>query len=161
ADVHSAMALLALKDGKPEPALLRALTDPQPVVRAGAAEALAQGGGPEALPQVKKLMGDADAVVRLRTALALAPRDAEAIPVLIGLIAVLPADQAWQVHDFMLQLAGDLQAPPSPDDNVEARKKASAAWTDWWKKNSAKVDLARLASPERRFLGYVVVCEHS
>ena len=48
-----------------------------------------------------------------------------------------------------------------PEDTREARKKASAAWAVWWKDNSAKVDLARLAPSSYQTLGYTVVCEHN
>jgi hypothetical protein len=158
ADVHSAMAQLALRDGKPDPALVRALASALPPVRAAAAEALAQAGGAEAQPAVRKLLDDANVTVRMRVALALAPRDAQAVPILIGLIADLQSEQAWQVHDFLTPLAGD-QAPPAPEDNAEARKKSSAAWTAWWKANAAKADLARLATTQQHLLGYTVICE--
>lgn len=163
AEAQSAMASLAVRDGKPELAFVRALGDARPVVRAAAAEALAQGGGPDALPAVRKLLDDGDGTVRLRVAMALAPKDAQAIPVLIGLLGDVPSEQAALIQDLLLQLAGDLQAPPlpSPEDNREARKKASAAWAAWWKVNAAKADLARLVSPHQHALGYTVICEHS
>jgi hypothetical protein len=129
-------------------------------VRAAAAEALAHTGGPEVRPTVRKLLGDTDLTVRLRVALALAPRDAQAIPVLIGLIAELQGDQAWQVHDFLTALAGE-KAPPAPEDNAEARKKSSAAWAVWWKSSAAKADLTKLANPQQQFLGFTVICEHN
>jgi hypothetical protein len=158
-EVQSALEKLAIKDGKPEPALVLALTAARPTVRAAAAEALAKGGGAEALPAVRKLLDDADRAVRLRTGMALAPRDASAVPVLIGLMADLPAEQAWQVHDFLLPLAGD-KAPPGPDDTAEARKKASAAWAEWWKDNSARAELAKLAAPhQHQVFGFVAICE--
>ena len=157
-ELKTALTHLALRDGKPDAAIVRALADTQPNVRATAAEALAQGGGADARPAVRKLMKDADMTVRLRTALALAPRDVEAIPVLIGLIGVLPGEQAGQIHDFLSPLAGETP-PQGPDDTVEARKKSSADWAAWWKQNAAKADLARLSTPEHQFLGYTVICE--
>ncbi len=69
----------------------------------------------------------------------------------------MPGEQSWQVHDVLSQLAGG-KAVPAPEDNAEARKKASAAWTLWWKENAAKVDLSRLADPHKHYLGYIVLC---
>jgi HEAT repeat protein len=159
-EVYLAMGKLALRDGKPEPAMLRALADTFTFVRAAAGEALATGGGPDALPAVRKLLSDPDSTVRQRVAMVLAPKDAQAIPVLIALIADLPGEPGWQVHDFLTQLAGD-KAPPPPENNAEARKKASAAWADWWKVNAGKIDLAKLANPNAGWLGLTVICEHN
>lgn len=159
-EVQSALNVLALRDEKPEPALLRALVSTAPAVRAAAAEALAQGGGPDALPPVRKLLEDADLTVRLRAGLALAPKDSQAVPVLIGLIGVLPAEESGQIHDFLTPLAGDL-APSAPEDNAEARKKSSVVWADWWKDNAAKADLAKLANPQQYRLGFTIICEHN
>jgi HEAT repeat protein len=158
-DLKSALAALAVRDGKPEPALVQALTATHAGVRGAAAEALAA--APEVRPALRKLLADADLTVRLRTAIGLAPRDAQAVPVLIDLIAKLPDDQAGQVHDFLVPLAGD-QAPKAPQDNAEARKESSAAWAAWWKDNSAKVDLAKLSRPSyQQLLGYTVISEHN
>ncbi len=157
-EVQSAMAWLARKDGKPDPALVEALDNARPGVRKAAAAALAKGGGPEARPAVRKLFADKDMTVRLRTALALAPHDAEAIPVLIELIAHAQGEQSGQAHDFLCQLAGD-KAPPHPEDTAEARKKCSADWTAWWKENSSKIDLTKLTSPQSHLLGFTVICE--
>ena len=159
-EVKSALKFLAVRDGKPDPALVRALTAPDRRLRGAAGEALAQGAGAEARPALRKLLADADLTVRLRVALALAPRDAQAIPVLIDLIAndKLSGDQAGQIHDFLVPLAGD-KAPVAPEDNAEARNKSSAAWAAWWKENSAKTDLAKLTRPHQQLLGYTVINE--
>jgi HEAT repeat protein len=161
-EAQSATSLLAVRDGKPEPAVLRALADTQPVIRAAAGEALAQVDGLDADAKlaVRKLLADADVTVRMRVALALASRDAKAVEVLIGLIAVVPSEQAWQIHDFLTPLAGDV-APKVPDDNANSRKKASADWAAWWKVNAPKADLARLGNPQQQSLGLTVICEHS
>jgi HEAT repeat protein len=161
-EAQSAMALLAVRDGKPEAAVLRALADTQPVIRAAAGEALAQADGLEAEAKlaVRNLLADADMTARMRVALALASHDAQAVEVLIGLIAVLPGEQAWQVHDFLTPLAGDL-APRAPEDNADSRKKVSADWSAWWKENAPKADLARLANSQQHLLGFTVICEHN
>ena len=160
-EVKSALTALAVRDGKPDPALLRALSSSHRGVRGAAAEALAHA-GPEARPALRKVLADADLTVRLRAALALAPRDAMAVPVLIDLIANadLTDDQAGNIHDFLLPLAGD-QAPEAPRDNAEARKKSSEAWAEWWKENSAKTDLGKLTRPHHQMLGYTVISEYN
>jgi HEAT repeat protein len=157
-EVQSAMSWLALKDGKPDPTLVEALDNQRPGVRIAAAAALAKGGGPDAKPLVRKLLTDKDTTVRLRAALAMAPHDAEAIPVLIELIGVLNGEQAGQAHDFLCQLAGE-KAPSHPEDTSEARKKCSADWAAWWKENSARIDLAKLSTPQSHLLGFTVICE--
>ncbi len=106
-EMQSTLATLAIHDGKPDPALLAALGDSQPLVRATAAEALARANDIKSRPALRKLLADADRSVRLRVALALAPRDVQAISVLIALMADLPGEQAWQVHDVLSQLAGE------------------------------------------------------
>jgi hypothetical protein len=104
------------------------------------------------------MTNDKDTNVRLRAALALAPQDNEAIPVLIELIGVLDAERASQAHDFLCQLAGE-KAPSHPEDTSDARKKCSTEWAAWWKDNSAKVDLAKLTSSHSHMLGFTVICE--
>jgi hypothetical protein len=157
-EVQAALGKLAMLDGKPDPELVRALTDPQVVVRAAAGEALAQSGETK-LPALQNLLSDKNLTVRRRVAQALAPKDARAVGVLIALLADMPGDEAGQVHDFLVQLAGD-QAPAPPEDNPEARKKASGDWAAWWKANAAKVDLTRLAGVEPQWLGFTLLCEH-
>src|SRR5262245_2475293 len=71
-EMQSAMAALAVRDGKPDPALVIALGDSQPLVRATAAEALVRANDIKSRPAVRKLLTDADMNVRLRVALALA-----------------------------------------------------------------------------------------
>ena len=158
ADMQSAMASLAVRDGKPDPALVVALGDSQPAIRATAAEALARANDLKSRPAVRKLLSDADKNVRFRVALALAPRDSQAIPALIALVAEMSGDQGWQIHDVLSQLAGE-KAPPVPEDNPDARKKASEAWAAWWKENAEKVDLTKLSNPDRSFLGFSLICE--
>src|SRR5260370_34073040 len=105
------MRVVERKEGTPVRGLGEALDTARPGVRKAAAAALAKGGGPEARPAVRKLFADKDMTVRLRTALALAPHYAEAITVLVELIAHAQGEPTGQAHDFLCQLAGD-RAPP-------------------------------------------------
>src|SRR5262249_27994914 len=71
-EVRQALTTLALRDGKPDPDLMRALADRLPLRRFTAAEALTEGGGVEGRAAARKLLKDAVPMVRMRVALALA-----------------------------------------------------------------------------------------
>jgi HEAT repeat protein len=145
-EVQAALNAVALRDGKPEAVLVRALRDEQPLKRAAAAEALLRA-GPGTRAAVRPLLQDAEPAVRLRVALTLAAfKEAEAVPVLIAALAGGPEDQARQAEDFLVRLAGP-QAPPVPLGHDEAaRQKCGRAWAAWW----AAVDRAALLDFFRR-----------
>jgi HEAT repeat protein len=155
----TALAALALRDGKPDPALVQALEDKMPVRRAAAAEALARTGAPAVRPMVRKLLQDANPSVRFRVALALVVgRDRDAVPALIEALVDLPADDSSQAQETLLVLAGD-KAPAVPaGTDPEGRRKLRDAWAEWWRVNGAAVDLAKLDSSEH-FLGYTLLVE--
>ncbi len=93
-EVRKALTALALREGKLDPLLVRALSDARTPVRVMAIQALAQGGGVEGRAAVRKLLTDDAPLVRLRVALALAlAKEKDSVPVLIELLAVLPAEQ--------------------------------------------------------------------
>jgi HEAT repeat protein len=106
--VGNALASLAVHGGKPDPALLRALTDESPARRAAAGIALARAGVKEQLPAVRKLLQDPEASVRLQVALTLADQgDREAMPALIRLLDVLPRRRLWPVEELLYRVAGE------------------------------------------------------
>jgi HEAT repeat protein/outer membrane protein assembly factor BamB len=144
-EVRTALAALAVHDGKPDPVLVAALTDKGAARRGAAGVALLKAGVAEQRPAVRKLLEDPDASVRLRVALGLvATRDKEAIPVLIALLGQLPPAQTWQAEEVLYRLAED-QAPTVPARGDEAgRQKYLDAWKEWWTKHGDKLDLARL-----------------
>jgi HEAT repeat protein len=133
AEVEAALAVVGVRDGKADPALLQALTDKVPARRSAAAAALSQGRAHDAFAAVRKLLADPKPTVRLRVALALAERhDAPAVPVLIDLLAELPAAQRRQAEDFLTQLAGEWAvAVPQGEDELSGRLRR-AAWIGWW-----------------------------
>src|SRR5579871_2212159 len=91
--IHNALQAVAAPTGKPDPALLQGLNDRMGVRRAAAGVALCSAMPSEQVPDVRKLLKDPSAAVRLRAAKALAEaNDAEAIPVLIDLLAELSAE---------------------------------------------------------------------
>ncbi len=157
--IRSALGAVAVRDGKPDPAVVRALTDKDPVRRAAAGEALCQAGTVHEPPRVHKLLSDADAQVRLRVALALARSgDKKAIPVLVTLLGELPAEHAWRAEDILLQLAGDRAPNVVLGGEPEERRKARDAWREWWRKNEARVSLARL-SDAPALLGLTLIAD--
>jgi HEAT repeat protein len=153
------LASLGVRDGKADPALVRALENKVSARRAAAAVALVQGKADEEMPAVRKLLRDEDATVRLRTAVVLADRgEKAAVPVLIALLGELPLEQVWEVEDLLIHLAGD-KAPSERIGGAAATRTASvAAWKTWWRKEEKTVDLARLHQAERD-LGLMMLVE--
>jgi len=149
--VTAALAEVAAPGGKPDPALLRGLSDSLAVRRAAAGVALARATPPDQVPAVRKLLHDPAPGVRLRTALALAEaHDAEAIPVLIDLLAALPVEQRHRVEEFLQQLAGEwAPAVNFQGEDEIARKIRRDAWAAWWKNVEGESLLAALRKRTR------------
>jgi HEAT repeat protein len=156
-EARTALAAVTLRGGRPDPAVVKALEDADPVRRGAAAEALCRAGAKESLPAVRKLLADRDPRARLRAALALAAlKERDAVPALIGLLAELPPEQGWRAEDVLQRLAGDGAPLVSLAGDEAARKKCRDAWADWWKKHGEKADLARL-DPGQALLGYTAM----
>ncbi|SRR5579875_166399 len=157
-EVQHSLSALALREGQLDADLLKARTDPRPIIRAVVGEALINGGGVEGRAAVRNLLQDREATVRMRVALALAlARDKNGVPVLIDLLAVLPGEQVGQVEEVLYQLAGDT----APEDVLGKegidKKKCRDAWAAWWKANADRVDLGRLQM--HPLLGFTVICD--
>ena len=158
-EVKAALVTLALDaNGKPDPAILKCLTDVQPVRRAAAAEALAKGGGLAVRGEVKKLLADRDLLVRQTAAALTIAGEKEAVPVLIDLLAELPATQVWPSQDVLHQLAGEKAPMLSAGEKPEERKKYRDEWANWWKANADSTDLAKLTTSPG-YLGYTLLIE--
>ncbi len=155
--VRQSLAILALKDGKPDPVLVAALTDKLPAKRAAAAVALCHAKVKDELPAVRKLLQDPDAVVRARAGLALAAlREKEAIPVLIDLLGQVPTYENSTVEDLLYRLADDKGPSIYPGNDDASRKKYHEAWKAWWAEHGEKIDLAKLEEASKT-LGYTLV----
>jgi HEAT repeat protein len=160
-EVQLALNTVAFKNGKPEPAVVRGLSDPQGARRAAAAEALCLGGDRAHLPAIRKMLTDSEPAVRLKVALALAGTgQRDAVPALIDLLGVLPVAEVEPAEEYLQRLAGD-RAPtnlPSGDDNA-SRKKRQQAWAAWWKANGERVRLVERYPPAgtERYLGHVLL----
>lgn len=156
-EMRKSLVVLVRRNGQRDAALVRALADTSPAVRAMAAEVLAKGGGTEGRQAVRKLLQDDVATVRLRVALALAMcRDKDSVPVLIDLLAVLPDDQASQTEEVLHQLAGDTAPETTLSADPAEKKKCRDAWASWWKTNGDRVEMTRLT--EHPLLGYTLIC---
>jgi HEAT repeat protein len=160
-DVQIALNAVSFRDGKPEPDVVRALSDALGARRAAAAEALCLGGDREHLPAIRKMLGDKDPAVRLKAALALAgAREREAVTTLINLIGELPTAQSAPAEEYLYRVAQD-QAPTDlpPGDNGDNRKKRKAAWEKWWKANGDRVALVDRYPPNavERYHGYILL----
>lgn len=157
-EVRQLLTRLAIQDGKAHPALHAALGDQLAARRAVAGEALAKGGGPAERAAAKKLLGDADSLVRLRVAIALAyVKDRDAVPALIDVLAQVPMQSAWLAEDVLYRLADGIDPPKvSLGSDPAGRAKCRDAWQAWWKTHGAKIDLAKIQDSQR-LLGHTVV----
>jgi hypothetical protein len=151
--VQAALNAVALREGKPDALVVKALEDPSAKKRAAAAEALIRAVPAGRRPGFLKMLEDPDKMVRLRSALAfLELHEKKAVPVLIALVGELPRDDLWRAEDVLFQLAGD-QVPKAAADPDTAPARRSAAWAAWWRKYGGKIDLAKRASA-RPTLGF-------
>jgi HEAT repeat protein len=149
-EVTATLVAVAVKEGTPNAALVKALTDEAPARRAVAAEVLAQVGGADQRGAVRKLLTDPKPTVRLRAALALAQaQDAAAVPVLIGLLADAPPQQARQIEDYLMGVAGEWSIAVPQGGDAVSRKLRSELWAAWWKaaEGSALVDELKTRTP--------------
>ena len=146
-EVESALAAVALKDGKPASAVLRALTDAAPVRRAAAAVALCRVGGDDQKAAVRELLKDPKPTVRFRAAMALADAySGEAVPVLIDLLADLPNEQRKQAEEYLTNLAGEWAVAGPQGNDATSRKLRRDAWAAWWRGIDDKVLLDEFQS---------------
>jgi HEAT repeat protein len=157
-EVGNALAALATPDGKPDPALVAALSSKEAQLRGAAGEALGRAGVASEKEAVRKLLRDPDAGVRLQVGMALAKAsDREAVPVLIELLGEVPQAQGWQVEDFLFRLAEGKEPPTRVLTNDPAvRRQCRADWAAWWGKHGKDIDLAR-AFRGRELLGYTTI----
>jgi hypothetical protein len=155
-ELRLALAAVAMRDGKPDPALLQGIEDRDTLRRAAAVEALLKS---KAIPPTEghKFLNDSEPMVRLWAGMALAElKDKEAVPPLIALLAELPREKAWQVEDLLCRMAGEQAPPVSLGDDDDSRGRCRDAWASWWRTNGPKIDLARLSGGPQ-MLGYTII----
>jgi HEAT repeat protein len=145
AQMEQLIGKLGFSEGRPDPLLEKALQGPVGARRAVAGMLLLHLGGPAHRQQVRKLLHDTDPEVRLRLGLELASRgEREAMPVLIALLAELPASQGWEIEEYLASLAGDSAPTTWLGPDLQARQSCSRAWAQWWQQNGQQIDLARV-----------------
>jgi HEAT repeat protein len=105
---------------------------------------------------LRKQLKDPSPTVRKQAALTLAEaNDAEAIPVLIELLAELPAEERRSVEVFLTKLAGECTPVGQlrSEDKI-ARKIYRDAWMAWWRDTDGRALLAviqeHILTPELR-----------
>lgn len=155
--IRQVLPSLAVRDGKPEPVLVEALTDKSPLKRAAAGDALGRAHPLDAMPSVRKLLKDSDPQVRLSVALAMAAQgEKDAVPVLIRLIDDIPLERNGLVLGLLDQLATDKPPSVMPVADQAARGKYREAWETWWKDHQDKIEPARLERASRS-LGFTLI----
>jgi hypothetical protein len=161
-EIRAALVGLAAADGKPEPALVAALSDKSVVRRSAAYVALAEGGRlKEALPLVAAAVrkeADTDAKFLGLWSLLMGTRQKEFVPDLIDMIPKLPRGRIWQLEEFLLQLAGKGRPDAKFGKTPEALAKAREAWAGWWKAKGGSLDLAKFDF-KPRVTGYTDIIE--
>ncbi|HZV05733.1 MAG TPA: HEAT repeat domain-containing protein [Gemmataceae bacterium] len=133
-EIETALLTIGIHDGSLDSALVRALSDAAPIRRSVAAQVICQIGGSPGRSFVRPLLKDAKPSVRMQAALSLTDlHDAEAMPVLIDLIAVLPPEGRKRVEDYLAELAGEWAVKtPQGSDDLSARLRREL-WSAWWR----------------------------
>jgi len=146
-ELQWAIQQLALRDSKPDAALLAALKDSVPVRRGTAAAVLSSVGGPEYYAAIRPLLKDPKPSVRLGVALALVRAlDSEAVPVLIELVSELPASLRPTAEEYLTNLAGEWAVEGPKGFDVTSGKLRRAVWEAWWKSTDGALLLEEFRS---------------
>jgi hypothetical protein len=157
-EVRRALTVVGQTDAKVDPALVKALSAKDPVVRGSAGEVLANSKDKDVQKSVRRLLKDESPLVRYRVATALIlARERTAVPVLIEALPELTQVQAWQAEDLLFRVADGNQPPKTALGSTRPeREKCRDTWLLWWKGHAARVDLAKLHD-RPKLLGYTVV----
>lgn len=154
--MRAALLSVAMRDGKPDAAMMEAQTNTHEATRGLAVEALIRAKAVTGADAQKHLK-DASAVVRLRTATALVDiSDKSAVPVLIDALPDVSTNLAWHAEDVLCQMAGEKAPGTAVGETRDSRVAARNAWDQWWKANGAGIDLAALKG-KPLFLGLTLV----
>ncbi len=143
-DIRAVLVQVAVRDGKPEPSMLAALSDKVATRRGAAAEALCRAGLADH-EEILKLLKDAEPTVRLHVAVGLiTAKRKDAVPALIDAIGRVPADKNWMWEEILVRLAGDNAPVVYPVNGGQSGDKARKAWEAWWREHGEQIDLAKL-----------------
>jgi HEAT repeat protein len=132
-EIETALLAIGMRDGRPNPALMSALADATPIRRGVAARVLCRVGGSAERTAVRRLLKDPKPTVRMFAALSLSElHEAEAMTVLIDLIAELPPEGRKRVEEYLTELAGEWAVKtPQGSDTVSGRLRREL-WSAWW-----------------------------
>jgi HEAT repeat protein len=163
-EVAKALASVAKdKKGKPEPVLLKALSDKFAVKRWAAANALAQAALKDSRDEVIKVLDDADEGVTSRVASVLVEdaKDKGGVPTLLKLLNASSSDAVSIAERAMIDIGGE-KAPalPSSSDDPKVRAKLVKEWEKWWEDNKEKIDLKKVEFGGSN-RGYTIACYYS
>jgi HEAT repeat protein len=158
-EIQLALNAVAYPGGKPNPLLVKALSDKTPDRRAAAAAALANGPMGLLLKSVSKLLHDKQPSVRLKVGLALAyAHEPAAVPVLIKLVGTLPPEQSIVAEEYLTKLARE-ELPKGLPEGDGARKKRSDLWMKWYDARKSSLVLVDRNAPQvrERYFGYTLL----
>jgi hypothetical protein len=143
-EVLATLSAMGVPTSRRYPVLTQALADPDPRRRAAAALVLAPWGLAEHRVALRRLLTDADAGVRMRTAQGfIAAGDKSAIPTLVALLTEGTQDAARHAETVLEWLAAE-QAPHARlGTDPSARRQCRTAWEGWWDLHKDKLMLAR------------------
>jgi HEAT repeat protein len=146
-EVYYCLDELGVREGKINADLMAALSDKSPARRAVAGCIIGRVGNPEQKANVRKLLNDADAKVRLRAAQGLlAGKEKAALPVLIELIGEASLEIAWSAEELVHYATVEASSIPSEvvgTATIEERSRCRDAWKRWWTEHGNAVDLAK------------------
>jgi hypothetical protein len=145
-----------------DPHVLACLEDPEPRRRAAVGYVVGRRGNEAQRRLVHRLLGDADPLVRFRTACALLlVRDRTALPALVSLLLDGPTDLVWQVEEVLITLAGDSAPAVSLNSaGAQERRRCRDAWADWYQRGVRDIDLTRYEESDQQ-MGMILGVEYN
>lgn len=159
-EIRNTLAALAVRDGKPDAVLTKALEGKETLQRGAAAEAFARVNDEASRERMAEfLKKETEPEIKLLVALALVndARNKDVIPEVIRLMPEVPTERAWRAEELLWRLAGEDGPGVSLGADKASREKARDEWKKWWDANEKKVDLAKL--DQESSYGLTIVCE--
>lgn len=150
-ELLATLAIVGVENGHAQSAVVQALKDKNTLTRSAAGMIVGKYGSSSEQKLAMPLLRDKEPIVQLRAAQGLLDsHHVEAVPALIELIGNAPATYSWQAEAQLCQVAGEHAPNVSVGTaSVEERKKANAAWNEWWEKNRNSIDLAKIELENR------------
>jgi HEAT repeat protein len=141
----ASLLTLGARDGKLDPAVVMALTDPAPARRGAAAFVFAWHGDAQQRDAVRRLLRtDPEPKVVLRAAEGLlAVGEVAPIPVLLAMIAAGDDERALCADDLLRWAAGRTAPVTLLRLDSPGRRECHAAWQAWWQWQKDRIHLPR------------------